>query len=192
MAVRSLEARLLNVTVPGGFEGFYPPGGRERAGSNTVAGPQRTGCRSPLEHGGPVRHQDRGPTARGVVTPERGRVTRAVWRRLLTPRAAGRPALVRSMRSGDLAAALKKCRSDDEDSRVRAGDCSSSRAGTWVSVADTLATTRLWKRVRARFGLRGHEPLEFVEALRPTVPVKHATRLGLERALRKGNLRRFT
>lgn len=40
--------------------------------------------------------------------------------------------------------------------------------------------------------LRGDEPLERVEAVHPTVPVKRTTRLGLERALRKDNLRRFT
>ena len=40
--------------------------------------------------------------------------------------------------------------------------------------------------------LRGDEPLELVEAVRPAVPVKRATRLGLERALRQGDLRRLT
>jgi hypothetical protein len=39
--------------------------------------------------------------------------------------------------------------------------------------------------------LRGDEPLELVEAVRPTVPVKRTAGLGLERALRKGNLRRL-
>ena len=46
--------------------------------------------------------------------------------------------------------------------------------------------------VRACFDLRGDEPLELVEAVRPTVPVKRTTRLGLEPALGQGNLRRFT
>jgi hypothetical protein len=39
--------------------------------------------------------------------------------------------------------------------------------------------------------LRGDEPLESVERLRPTVAVKRAARLGLERALPEGDLRRF-
>jgi hypothetical protein len=69
------------------LRGLLPPGGRERAGTNAVAGPQRAGCRSPVEHGGPVRHQDRGATTRGGVIPERGRATRALWWRSLTPRA---------------------------------------------------------------------------------------------------------
>src|SRR5215211_2130446 len=39
---------------------------------------------------------------------------------------------------------------------------------------------------------RGDQPLELVEAVRPPVPVKRTTRLGLERALSEVNLGRFT
>src|SRR5205823_9579463 len=49
------------------------------------------------------------------------------------------------------------------------------------------------RTVCRRFGLflRGDDPLELVEAVRPTVAVKRAAILGLERALRESNLRRF-
>jgi hypothetical protein len=50
------------------LRGLLPAGGRERAGSDTVAGTERTGCRSPLEHGRTVQRQDRRATARDVDT----------------------------------------------------------------------------------------------------------------------------
>lgn len=45
--------------------------------------------------------------------------------------------------------------------------------------------------VAGRLFVRGDELLELVEAVRPTIPVKRAALLGLERALREDNLRRF-
>lgn len=68
----STEGRLLNVTAPGGFEGFYREAGESVPGSNTIARPQRTGCRSPVEHRGTARHQHRRATARRV---DRGEAT---------------------------------------------------------------------------------------------------------------------
>jgi hypothetical protein len=132
--------------------GLLPPGGRECAGSNTVAGPERTGCRSPVEHGGTVRDQDRRTTARRIDSRERGRVTRAGSLRFPFREQDSLPAS--AVEAGRrLTTALHQYKSDREAfGGLRMPPHRPGRA-VWVSAARTVAIMR--EGVRAGLSRRG-------------------------------------
>ena len=100
-------------------------GGGARGGSNPVTGPQRTGCRGPLERGRALRHQDRRATARRVDTRNRSRVTRVVSPPMSRPR----PALLLDAER-DSATALRRRRSAAGANRETVGACTSSKEVT--------------------------------------------------------------